>query len=405
MKIEAAHRIMAVKADEEAAKKFLEELGFRHLSLKATDEEIIKFYYVTYDPKTLEKYLGDPKPGDNPRRLEYDFSTHGQIVVWTKIKTVTIKNAGIQALRVKPTETHVPPEVEKEGQKEEPKEPQHLPKTPGSKDNDDSKVPVTHISPELVKEYEAIAKHGSTFAYSLFMKHLWNYLNTEKFGGKMRIPNLGFIKDMGATSMRLRGQWAPMKRLLRMNPRVFNASQNFFVEIFLHEMCHQSVSEIDRVYDRTEQGHGPNWQAWMRRVGLNPRRFDPNDNTTYMKDSEKKDAEERKRVYKESLDKVAQEKQEKNLHTTPAREGKRATSRWGSPVVKLYSGYILAPINKARTKWAFITDDQIRESVGTGSIRWQIVDYLGFTNCDTPDIIGPEMLNKLVAIAKRKYAK
>lgn len=51
--------------------------------------------------------------------------------------------------------------------------------------------------------------------------------------------------------------------------------------------CHQAVWVIDNSKDMSMGGHGAPWQAWMRRVGLPPNRYDSTDQVLYMTDSEK----------------------------------------------------------------------------------------------------------------------
>jgi hypothetical protein len=60
---------------------------------------------------------------------------------------------------------------------------------------------------------------------------------------------------------------------------MFNARPPFFYEILLHEMCHLAVWNISKDSDNSEAGHGPTWKNWMVKVGLDPRRFDPTDDT------------------------------------------------------------------------------------------------------------------------------
>lgn len=71
---------------------------------------------------------------------------------------------------------------------------------------------------------------------------------------------------------------------------MFNGSQGYFVETMLHEMCHQAVSEIDQYDDSKENGgHGSHWAHWMKKVGLNPLRYDKNRGITYMSPQEKEE--------------------------------------------------------------------------------------------------------------------
>jgi len=332
MKLQAAYRLMAAKADEKQAKVFLESLGFTGLQPKLSSEDRISFKYSGMDRKFLDKHFGQPKPTGRTD-LYWKFGLDGNIILKESTRIVVLKNSQRNSKNFKGVETHVPPEVEKKAKppvakppkvKEPPKlkpgvndfdpeddvppkfNPKDSPNNPGSKENDDSQVPVTHIPEQLQKMYRFCQTNDDRTYRLSFNKRLWDFLNETKFGGKMKQPYLGLLKMQAAGKMRLRGYWMAMRRQLSVSPRLYNASQNFFVEIFLHEMCHQAVSEIDRVVDRTAQGHGPNWITWMRKVGLNPRRFDPNDNSTYMTDDEK-DEHERKKEERQQKREIVQE--------------------------------------------------------------------------------------------------
>ena len=77
-----------------------------------------------------------------------------------------------------------------------------------------------------------------------YIKALWKFLNTEKFGGKMTEPHL--IIGLANGRKTVRGYWqgawvgsnpAPKGGTLCMAPFMFNAREPFFLEVFLHEMC------------------------------------------------------------------------------------------------------------------------------------------------------------------------
>jgi predicted SprT family Zn-dependent metalloprotease len=131
-----------------------------------------------------------------------------------------------------------------------------------------------------------------------FVRKLWDYLNREKFQSRMKAPNFILTKDMGE-NMRRRGYWSVGRRVIGLSPRLFNGHQNFFVEVLLHEMCHQAVSEIDHVIENVNKGHGPTWQKWMRKVGLNPLRYDPTPNSEFMKEGERKAHEQKMQKIRE----------------------------------------------------------------------------------------------------------
>ena len=143
------------------------------------------------------------------------------------------------------------------------------------------------ISPRLLRELSSIQEGSNKLTQQLMMRRIWTELNTSKFQGKMSIPNLTLLKNTG-NNMRLRGVWYPFQRRLSISPRLFNSKNEIFLEIFLHEMCHQATSEISEVYERSEGGHGPVWKGWMRKVGLDPNRYDKNTNDQYVNQDERK---------------------------------------------------------------------------------------------------------------------
>jgi hypothetical protein len=172
----------------------------------------------------------------------------------------------------------------------------------------------------------------------------------------MQLPKLVLLKKQSAEAMRLRGRWWPGKRILEVAPRLYNASMNFFVEIFLHEMCHQAVSEIDRVNETVNKGHGPYWSKWMTHVGLNPLRFDPNDNTEYMS---KKELEQKQMVRKSELDLVP---------ITPMPNTPASIMREG----RLLNGMLVGPSGKYKGKptWAFVSEIQMETYSLNGTLSW-----------------------------------
>lgn len=157
-------------------------------------------------------------------------------------------------------------------------------------------------SPEfpVVQDHEFKTKywlipHNSTSSYLRYLEEHWAYFNKTRFDGKLKKPRLGFLKDLDATRMRLRGRFTPPRRteyekpgLLEVTPNLFNAPHEGWVNrTLIHEMCHQAVWEedgIDAWDDEYKQGkgHGHRWMAWMRKAGLPPSRFDDTKNEIYM---------------------------------------------------------------------------------------------------------------------------
>jgi len=160
----------------------------------------------------------------------------------------------------------------------------------------DSHLGFVEVTPELTELFnKAVTNSTQRVPY---MKALWHYLNTEKFQGRMKEPELKTGPRSGSRHKNARGvyfstNWhsnGPGK--IWMADFMFNAREPFFLEVFLHEMCHQAAREIDRDSSYDEQGHGPVWQKWMRHAGLDPRRFDPTDDYEYKSTDETMHQEE-----------------------------------------------------------------------------------------------------------------
>ena len=143
------------------------------------------------------------------------------------------------------------------------------------------------LSAEAIDRLSKCSEHTTKTVLIMTMKMIWREFNKQKFGSQLREPAFGLMRNTGSR-MRVRAYWAPSKRLINVNPQLFNADADTFLEIFLHEICHQATSEISKDYSRELQGHGPTWQAWMRKVGLNPNRYDHRSNSEYADEQTKK---------------------------------------------------------------------------------------------------------------------
>lgn len=143
------------------------------------------------------------------------------------------------------------------------------------------------ISQTTLDSLERCNEHTNRTVMILTMRQIWRDMNKNKFGGAMKEPAFGVIRNQGF-SMRLRGRWNYTKRLLEMAPRTFNADADTFLDTFLHEMCHQATHEISKDLDKSEGGHGPTWRNWMLKVGLTPSRYDSKTIEHYLNDEEKK---------------------------------------------------------------------------------------------------------------------
>jgi hypothetical protein len=338
--------ITAAVANRQMALDFLRGLGFHGLRFKAEADNMIKFFYSDYDKHVLEAQLGKPKSAD--KSIRYNYRKDGVVAVWPNNKTVILKNSK-RGLKSPPEIDEPPkPEVKPPVDVDKPEGPQ-LPKS--GTENDDDKIPHVEIGPVLRAQFGRARVHREL--QLPYIKELWHYLNQHKFHNALHMPNLRVMKAVKGTSFRLRGYWQAYNRELGMSPRLFNGSVEFFVEVLLHEMCHQAVSEIDKVRDRTEQGHGPHWIAWMRKVGLNPNRYDPTENKVFMTNEERDALEERQAKQRNILDVVKEEGLE---HTAP-KPMMNATVLWKA---EMHDGIIVCKAFGKKNMWAFLPYAQIR---------------------------------------------
>ena len=125
-----------------------------------------------------------------------------------------------------------------------------------------------------------------------YLEERWVYFNKTRFGGRLSKPEIVLLKDVNAVRMRLRGLWTsnpdkpPGK--LSVSPNLFNAPHEGWVNrTLIHEMCHQEEFETFGSIQRLQKGHGPRWQAFMRKAGLHPLQYDTEANETYADRHEK----------------------------------------------------------------------------------------------------------------------
>jgi len=244
----------------------LEKYGITGLRLKSHDEEkhVYTYGYSSADLPKMVKALGSPS-----------ITSSGKVAIFTIQKVCKIgvsqDNRMVRVIDLNPDSAPA--------------------------------VPQSHLSVhETKKELEFGYKKAQTSKRLRlpFVTEMWHYFNQEKFQNRLPIPTLlvsdkppgnpkGLNRARGVYYTRLNGPAGT----LWLADFLFNSPMPFFNEILLHEMCHQAVACLDHVNDPSEGGHGPNWQAWMRRVGLDPRRYDPTDETVYQT-SDQRGAEEEK---------------------------------------------------------------------------------------------------------------
>jgi hypothetical protein len=152
-----------------------------------------------------------------------------------------------------------------------------------SKKADDRHLGNLTTTPELSRAFlQAQVKPSLRLAYC---KHLWAYLNKEKFHvAALPMPKFA-VGDSFPKMKNARGVYTGGNNFtagtIWMANYMFNAREPFFLEVFLHEMCHQAAWCISKETDKSEQGHGDTWKKWMVKVGLDPRRYDPTDDVEY----------------------------------------------------------------------------------------------------------------------------
>lgn len=151
-------------------------------------------------------------------------------------------------------------------------------------------------------EQFAKAAKGGNDSKLYYLYKVYERANKHIFGGRLTRPNVYLMKMQKTHNFRGRGIWKPSRRELGISPRLFIAGESHVLNTFIHEMCHQAVTDIDRVNDRTEGGHGPNWVAWMRKAGIPPARYDMTDATEYMDDHEKALKEKRDAAKQNAFD-------------------------------------------------------------------------------------------------------
>lgn len=362
--VHARHRLLAAKADEVEARMILTNLGFNGLMLRSNGDNIIKFKYKSYDENRLNHLMGEPAGDIKAANIRYPYGVNGLLAVWPGKSEVLLRNRNKvgkdnielpQALKDLPQIPHAPAPVPVE------------PRT--GTQNDDNAVPVTHI-PQNLQQLYVRAQTTPKFRIK-FMQDLWIYLNHAKFAGKLRQPNLELIKGSTAAKMRVRGYWQPSTWTLKMHPQIFNASQDFFVEIFLHEMCHEAVSQYwmeltaeEKQDNNKHAGHGTAWSKWMRHVGLNPLRFDPREASVYMGEEEKSKHDALQEKWKQ----VGEEAEARGLKLL-------ARPQVGAPVVirrtdGLHHGFLMMQTKKSTNEWAVLPKEMYDNFEPGKAVNW-----------------------------------
>jgi hypothetical protein len=259
------------------------EYGKNEWYLGTITRQTTSGYRIELDDGVVESVKigeGDVRPIDPKQRKLKTAQTRAKVVelykAW-KAQQTPVKTQPPKTPPPKPAPTKTP--------KPEPTKPPRTapPKTQPPKTPVPTKPPVK-VDPNKTKtvveqeEQTLWAKLGRpTFAvgdrnsYVRFMRESWNAANRVFFESRMNIPKLELMRN--GTTARTLGYWHPVKDLIKVTPKAFNGTPESVLAILVHEMCHQAVSRIDKVIDNSQGGHGPRWQAWMSKCGLDPKRY------------------------------------------------------------------------------------------------------------------------------------
>lgn len=227
----------------------LQSFGFSGLSLISAEANTSTFRFQDYDHRGLVKSLGEPSIAGGGKVAVFQVPKVARIGVSPANSVVRFLYEGV----TNGTSSH------------------HL--------------GMVKVTPALSTLFlKAQVTPGLRLGY---LKKLWQYLNKDKFDSRMTEPRLG-LKDSLGKGVRAHylGRRDFSTGAIEVANFLFNGREPFFLEIFLHEMCHQATRELSHSLDMDQNGHGPVWQQWMVDVGLDPRRYDPTDEAEYLNHSD-----------------------------------------------------------------------------------------------------------------------
>lgn len=243
--------------------KLLSSYGFSDLLLKSHEGAMYTYNYIEGDVKRLKKMFGDPTLAGGGKVMVFSIPNVGKVAVSESNSMLRFKD-----------ET-----------------------TTESRKTDTSHLGNVKVPPAF--ETAFMKAQSSPPLMPKFCTKLYEHFNKEKFGGKLDpCPIKVSPKPPSGSKVGKHTRGYYQRGLNFTNHHMwigsflFNARIEFFLEIFLHEMCHAAAYNISQSTDNSEQGHGPVWQGWMVKVGLDPRRFDITDDAEYKVGSEKLKKEE-----------------------------------------------------------------------------------------------------------------
>ena len=149
--------------------------------------------------------------------------------------------------------------------------------------DDESLTHLEKLMPQKLTNYWSMLVTDSQRAK--FTVECWKIFNKEKFSNRLDLPVILVAakhqaKNM-ATALGVFTHYSSGGGMqLFISTRTFKKSFSMYLEVLLHEMCHQATATISNLPDNA---HGEVWQHWMTKVGLDPKRFsykDFDDNST-----------------------------------------------------------------------------------------------------------------------------
>jgi hypothetical protein len=230
--------------------ELLKSYGFKSPHLKDHKEKTYTYAVADFDLKKLEKMFGAPTLAANGKVAVYKVPGVGRLGLSTANSLVRFIDESVGSNR------HV----------------------------DTSHLSYVKVPAAYSKAY--LQAQGKESLRIKYCQKLFDYLNAEKFDNRLPMPRISVSPaNPKGTSKATRGAYTGGPNFgagsIWMESFMFNAREAFFLEVFLHEMCHMAAWTLSRSTDRSEQGHGPIWKDWMTKVGLDARRFDPTDDTEY----------------------------------------------------------------------------------------------------------------------------
>lgn len=189
------------------------------------------------------------------------------------------------------------------------------------------------------------------------ISEMWKAANHVFFNNRLVAPTFLLLKLV--KTVRGLGYWHrgydektdTVFRKISLSPRLFNAAYSKLCTVLVHEMCHQAVSEINKVQEGAG-GHGVHWEQWMRKCGLSPDRYNKDDVLDFMNTEERSAVLQRKEDFGQATAGL-----------------KRITPKALLPVSffetakgKMTNGLVVEKADAAGRKWVVVTKESIKTS-------------------------------------------